>query len=142
MHLFNIELADFVRQKKDGSYVAVEWPKDATHQLVPTSWNVRKLYKPNGHGKIQMPKGFALSVCAVPLTRKFVLKGTYIKAKNKLPEGRLCYKIDGSLEGKKIVLEWMVEVMEADVKDGYVESATNDQCDSLYRNLIVAHNRI
>lgn len=141
MHLFNVDLIDFVRQEKDSSYTPVDWPKDATHELVPTSWNSKKLYKPNGHGKIQMPDGYALSVCAVPLTRKYVLKGPMIKASQPLPEGRLVYDVAGSLEGKKAVLGWMIEQMKAKVKKTFLKKATSAQCDTLYRNLIIAHQK-
>lgn len=144
MHLFNVELVDFVRQEKDGSFTPVDWPKDATHSLTPTSWNSRKLYKPNGHGKIQMPEGFALSVCATPLVRKYLtrMKGAMIKASQPLPEGRMVYDVAGSLEGKKLVLSWMIEHMKAKVTKTTLKNATSAQCDSIYRNLMVAHQKL
>lgn len=139
-HLFNVGLFDFARQLPDGSWEGCEWPTNATHQLFATSWNYDHLYKPNKNGKIQKPKGYALSVCALPLTRKRRLRGPLIKARHPLPPAkeRLVYNASGELEGKRRVVQWMVEVMEAKVKKRFLAKASTKQLDTLYRNLLVA----
>lgn len=137
VHLFNVELADFVRLLPSGEYEAVEWPKDATHELVPTVWNVKKNL-PNQKGKWAAPAGFALSVCAVPLHRKFRMRGAFIKALHPLPKGFSVYVADGDVAGKRIVIKQMIESMQAEVKQD-VDAATSEQCDLIYRNLMVAH---
>jgi hypothetical protein len=137
-HLFNVELVDFVRQDANGDFHAVEWPKDATHELRGTSWNNIKLYKPNGHGKIQMPVGYALSVCAVPMHRKRTMRGPMIKVRAALPETCSAYNGEGSLNGKRAVLLEMIALQRAVVKKTFIKKATSEQCDTLYRNLKVA----
>lgn len=140
LYLFNVELVDFVRQLPDGTYVPVEWPKDATHELHPTKWNNPRDYKPNGHGKIQMPDGYALSVCAEPLVRRGMLaRGRAVKIRRELPAERPAYLADGGVAGKRSVLWWMVQQMKADVTKRFVLKATSEQCDTLYRNLMVAN---
>ena len=144
LHLYNKELIEFVRLEKDGTYTPVDWPKQATHELVPSQWNNRKNYKPNSSGKVVMMDGFASAVCAVPLRRKNVMCGTMIKARLPLPEPkkRQQYKTEGSLEGKRAVLLWMAAVMRADVKKRTIYKATSSQCDNIYRNLLAAHGRL
>lgn len=141
--LFNRDLVDFVRQEKNGTYTPVDWPKQATHQLIPTSWNNPKDYRPNKSGHRQMPDGFALSVCAVPLKRKTVMRGMMVKVSRRLPEpkARPAYLVAGELDGKKNVLRWMIEAMGAKVKKTYLKNAGHAQCDSLYRSLLDAHAR-
>lgn len=143
LRLFNVELVDFVKQNKDGSYTAVEWPKLATHELVPTQWNHPRLYKPNKAGRLIMPDGFALSVCAFPLHRTGSLShGKPIKCTRSLPNKSPQYLAEGSVEGKRTVLTWMVKHMRAQVKKSFIAEATESQCDTLYRNLIVAHHSL
>lgn len=139
LRLFNLELVDFVRLEKDGTYTPVEWPKDATHYLRPTAWNNPKDYKVNGHGQKQMPDGYALAVCAEPMSRPARLsRGSPVKIIRPLPENAPAYKGDGGLSGKRSVLQWMVAAMRAKVTKTFLKSATSQQCDTLYRNLCVA----
>jgi hypothetical protein len=142
LHFYNVGLYEYAKQLKDGTYEPCEWPTEATHRLVPTSWNYDKLYKPNAHGAIQKPGGaakFALSVCAMPLTRKRRLRGAIIHIRAELPENAPAYRADGSVEGKRQVIRWMVEAMRAKVKKTFVKRATSQQLDTLYRNLQVAN---
>lgn len=140
LKLYNKELVEYVRQQKDGTYVPC-WPNEATHELIPTSWNHRKDYKPNKSGKVVMPEGYALSVCAVPMSRKFVLRGRMIKASRPLPppKERLAYHASGELDGRRNVLIWMVEVMGAKVKRTDIREADGDKLNNIYRNLLMAH---
>lgn len=142
--LFNVGLFDFVKQEKDGSYTPVDWPKDATHELIPTSWNNPRDFKPNKSGKRVMPDGFALSVCAVPMTRKFQLRGKMIKARKALPgpKERLAYIAAGPIEGKRATIRWMVDAMEAKVTKTEIREADDDKLNNIYRNLLMAHARL
>ena len=142
IHLFNSELVDFVKKNEDDTYTPVEWPKDATHELIPTSWNSRNKYKPNKKGVVVMPDGYALAVCAVPLQRKFKLKGVFLTATQRLPEGAGAvpvYDVNASEGGKRAVLEQLTELMGADLKLSTIQKSNGVQCDGLYRSLANAY---
>lgn len=89
LEMFNVQLIDFVHKNKDGTFTPVEWPKDATHELVPTAWNKPVEVKgKNGkrtketvhHASVQ----FATSVCAAPLRRKEVPVNLRVRKRVKL----------------------------------------------------------
>ena len=143
--LFNVGFYDFARPLPDdhedaGLWEGLEWPTNATHRLVPGYWNHDKLWKPNGKGAVQKPDGFALSVCAVPLTRKFRLRGKLIKVRASLPpmKERPVYMAKGDIEGKRNVLHWMVRVQRAKVSARTINKASYTQLDTIYRNLLQA----
>lgn len=140
LKLFNNGLFDFAKEVGDGEYEGVDWPTQATHHLVPTSWNSDRLYKPNSHGKKQKPLGFALSVCAVPLHRKFRLRGKLVQVRATLPpvKERPIYVAAGDLDGKRSVLRWMIEAQRAKVSKRFLAKASSAQLDVLYRNLLLA----
>lgn len=138
-YLFNVDLVDFVKLLPDGTYVAVEWPKDATHWLRGGMWNNPKNYKPNGHGKVQMPDGYALAVCAEPMVRPTMLaRGRVIKIRKPIPEGCSAYNPEGGIAGKRAVLLELVQATKADVKKTFIKEANDAQLNTLYRNLKVA----
>lgn len=130
IHLFNKDLVDFVRIKGDAC-VAVEWPHQATHRLVPTSWNDNTLPR-------NAPDLFALSVCAEPLHRR--LHRTALKVKRGLPEGAPVYRKAGPLSGKRGVLHYMLKATSASISPGIVFKMKSEELDILYHTLINAIN--
>jgi len=135
LKLFNTHCVDFVKRLPDGTYVPVEWPRQATHKLVATRWNNPEDFPVNAHGKRVVPDYLALSVCAVPLHRKRVLRGPAIKIRAPLPRIHPEYYGHGGVNGKRKVVFWMVKAMHARVKKTFVKRATEAQLDLLYRNL-------
>lgn len=145
---FNVQMVDFVRQQADGRFTACEGPKKATHKLEPTSWNDPRANAKKTRKEMNLvrnaPKNWAISVCAVPLTRKYVLKGPPVHATRALPspKKRPVYEAHGTLTSKRLVLTWMAKAMHARIHLRYIKSATEEQCAGLYRNLLVAHHHL
>ena len=135
--LFNApSFCEFIKLQKDGSYLALEWPKGATHQLIATRWNTqdeRKLWK----GMNGMPLNYALSVCAVPCIRRQPrARSKIIHITRNLPKTHPMYDIYGAEGGKRRVLRWMVQAMRAkEIKLNALKSYPSAQCDMLYKAL-------
>lgn len=132
LDLFNGRLhVEFVKQVGN-TYVPVEWPKQATHRLVATSWNTEP-------GKTHMPLDYALSVCAVPLRPKLAQSSVVIR--KCMPKGVPVYKIDGPVEGKQTVLRFIIIATKAKVQLRAVPKLTSAECDILYQGIVRASRR-
>lgn len=146
VELFNRGV-DFVRQVAPGEYR--EWVPGTssnpnynvppTHQLVCTHWNSpsrAKNIRTRRRENLTRPTGFALSVCAVPLTRRLRTSPQRLQA----PIGpKVVYDIHGPLEGKRSVLRGMVQTHVTPVKmQRLINKLPHAKLDALYRSLLHA----
>lgn len=143
--LFN-QGVDFVRYLPDkGILIAMpngDNPR-STHELVCTAWNrgvsTNNLVK-RRRDKLTRPKGFALSVCAVPLRRREPPS----PHKLAIPFGDLpVYDRKGTLSGKRAVLRSMVQNHKTPTKMvRLINTLPNVKLDALYRSLLRANRRL
>lgn len=130
--LFNEELVDFVRKVDDTTYEAVEWPSQATHQLVPTSWNKEDKH-PNA------PK-LALSVCAVPLRRR--VRQTAVVVRKPFPKGAPAYVPSKSVTARRNILRFLVVAMKAKVAPTVLDKMNSTELNLFYQALIRASRNL
>ena len=110
LEMFNVQFIDFVHKNKDGTFTPVEWPRYATHELVPTAWN-KPVEVKGKNGKRtketvhRVEVQFALAVCAVPLRRKEIPANLRVRKRVKLAMHP--YRKDASDSAKRKIIEGM-----------------------------------
>jgi hypothetical protein len=126
--LFNKEYVDFVR-KEGVNYIPVEWPGQATHKLVPTSWN-------NKPTRAMPISSYALSVCAQPM--KIRHKQTGLIIRKCIPKFGPAWKVTYEIGGKRNVLRFLIHATKAKVPKRAIDKLTSEECDQLYNQIVRA----
>lgn len=125
LYLYNVQRVDFVHLH-DNHYVPVDWPKQATHRLRPTSWNTeptRSMPNPT----------WALSVCTIPLRPR--VHRSSIQIRHPIPRQGSVYLSASGLAGKRAVLLQLLIAMKAKVPVRVIPRLTLAECDLLYQQL-------
>ena len=132
LDLFNVGLVDFVNLRS-GHYRAVDWPKQATHKLVGTSWN-------NEPTRAMPNPRFALSVCAMPLRPHHYAPALSTRRVISIKE--TLYTVSARIEGKRNVLRTLLTQAQAKLPLRVLLRMTSKECDLLYQQLVRANRML
>lgn len=137
LELYNIQLVDFIRVRKDGRVEAVHMEGQATHQLIPTAENK---FPPSKDRRDHLWKpgqeGYALAVCLEPLRPR--LKASPLKIKHRFPRKAPAYSPQAGIVGKRAVLRVIVKKTGVTGILPKLKRFSSGDCDHLYDQLIRA----
>lgn len=130
---------DFAKLQKDGTYVGVEWPCDASHHLNATVWDTEANKTPSERWRTPVP-GQARAVCAVPIKRVFrAAKFAVKKALPKSPKNWPPYKTDLAESGKRKVLLKYVALCGVYRKfAAKIRKMSSVECDAFLKEIVKA----
>jgi len=136
--LFNLGF-DFAKQQKDGSYIGVDWPCDASHNLQPTVWDTEQNKTPSERWRAVVP-GNARAVCAVPVKRVF--RAAKIKVRRALPKSPKNwppYRTDLAESSKRKVLLQYAALCGAFRKfSAKIKRMSSKECDVFLKEIVKA----